>query len=422
MARQDLTKTQKELNTMKANFGDVVPRRDFEMEEKRNKELFEMVESLKTDFEEIRKEYDTLLQVHMTIVRDRDEFYNELQEIQRTSTPRPNWSKCEDVISGGQERWQFLSEGKSSDQLVDVLLEEIGSGLLQERETFQGLGSTEDIPEFLRSGGFVRNKKLSKKEVVDIIKDVWKERMAEDQKEKTSTLAQFFLNYLKKRFGDASAMDWSYTIFENVKLFHSSEVMKQFHDVLTGKVEENVYVGQRELVSYLLKELNNSDIQNEGNLTLEQFSTVLKNAFPLKTDEQIQELLELAKVQLEGIPQDVIHYRLLFTEDELGASGPFIHKLWDQAQNEKQAYLLELETELGPNKVAEITPEQLRQALMSIDPSLDEQTLDSYVSQAFQTPIAELEPDCVQEEEVLLARLQNAAIKRMGPRELEPGS
>nr|XP_020844974.1 translin-associated factor X-interacting protein 1 isoform X2 [Phascolarctos cinereus] len=351
MARQDLTRTQKELNTMKANFGDVVPRRDFEMEEKKNKELFEMVESLRSDFEEIRKEYDTLLQVHMTIVRDRDEFSRDLQEIQRTSTPRPDWSKCEDVISGGQERWQFLSQGKSSDQLVDVLLEEIGSGLLRERETFQGLGSTEDIPEFLRSGGFVRNKKLSKKEVVDIIKDVWKERMAEEQeKEKTSTLAQFFLDYLKKRFGDASAMDWSYTIFENVKLFHSSEVMKQFHDVLTGKADENVYLGQRELASYLLKELTNSDSQNEGNLTPDQFSMVLKNAFPLKTDEQIQELLELAKVQLEGIPRD-IHYRLLFVEDELGASGPFIHKLWEQAENEKKAYLLDLEIELGPNSL-----------------------------------------------------------------------
>ncbi|XP_068941819.1 translin-associated factor X-interacting protein 1 [Petaurus breviceps papuanus] len=422
MARQDLTRTQKELNTMKANFGDVVPRRDFEMEEKRNKALFEMVQGLKSDFEEIQKEYETLLQVHMTIVRERDEFFNELQEIQRTSTPRPDWSKCEDVISGGQERWQFLSEGKSSDQLVDVLLEEIGSGLLRERETFQGLGSTEDIPEFLRSGGFVQNKKLSKKEVVDIIRDIWKERMAEDQKEKTSTLAQFFLNYLKKRFGDASAMEWSYTIFENVKLFHSSEVMKQFHDVLTGKVKENVYIGQRELVSDLLKKLNNNDSQNEGNLTLDQFSTVLKNAFPLKTDEQIQELLQEAKLQLDGIPHDVVHYRLLFIEDELGTSGPFIHKLWDQAQNEKQAYLLELETELGPNKVAEITPGQLRQALISIDPSLDEQTLDNYVSLAFQTPIAELEPDFFQEEEVLLAHLQSAAIKRMGPRELEPGS
>lgn len=43
MTRQDLTRTQMELNTMKANFGDVVPRRDFEMQEKTNKDLQEQV-------------------------------------------------------------------------------------------------------------------------------------------------------------------------------------------------------------------------------------------------------------------------------------------------------------------------------------------------------------------------------------------
>lgn len=43
MARQDLTRAQMELNTMKANFGDVVPRRDFEMQEKNNKDIQEQV-------------------------------------------------------------------------------------------------------------------------------------------------------------------------------------------------------------------------------------------------------------------------------------------------------------------------------------------------------------------------------------------
>lgn len=43
------------------------------------------------------------------------------------------------IISGGAERWLMLAEGKNSDQLVDVLLEEIGSGLLREKDFFPGL-------------------------------------------------------------------------------------------------------------------------------------------------------------------------------------------------------------------------------------------------------------------------------------------
>lgn len=43
------------------------------------------------------------------------------------------------VIAGGPERWLVLAEGKNSDQLVDVLLEEIGMSLLREKDFFPGL-------------------------------------------------------------------------------------------------------------------------------------------------------------------------------------------------------------------------------------------------------------------------------------------
>lgn len=44
-----------------------------------------------------------------------------------------------DVVAGGPDRWHTLAEGKNSDQLVDVLLEEIGEGLLREKDFFHGL-------------------------------------------------------------------------------------------------------------------------------------------------------------------------------------------------------------------------------------------------------------------------------------------
>jgi len=181
MARQDLTRTRMELNTMKANFGDVVPRRDFEMQEKTNKELQEQLDSLRGDYEEVCKEHEILLQLHMTTLKERDQFHSELQEIQRTSTPRPDWSKCEDVVAGGPDRWQMLAEGKNSDQLVDVLLEEIGEGLLREKDFFPGLGYGEAIPPFLRFDGLVENKKPTKKDVINLLKDAWKQRLVEEQ-------------------------------------------------------------------------------------------------------------------------------------------------------------------------------------------------------------------------------------------------
>lgn len=43
-----------------------------------------------------------------------------------------------EVIPGGAERWGCLAAGKTSEQLVDVLLEEIGTEALKEINVFLG--------------------------------------------------------------------------------------------------------------------------------------------------------------------------------------------------------------------------------------------------------------------------------------------
>ncbi|MBZ3891042.1 Translin-associated factor X-interacting protein 1 [Sciurus carolinensis] len=426
MTRQDLTRTQMELNTMKANFGDVVPRRDFEMQEKTNKDLQEQLDSLRADYEEVRKEHDLLLQLHMSTLKERDQFFSELQEIQRTSTPRPDWTKCEDVVAGGPERWQMLAADKNSDQLVDVLLEEIGEGRLREKDFFPGLGYGEAIPTFLRFDGPVENKKPSKKEVVHILKDAWKERLAQEQKEK---FPDFFFNFLEHRFGPSDAIAWAYTIFENIKLFRTNDIMSQFYAVLMGKRMESVYINHKETVAQLQKEMINADSQNEGLLSMEQFSTILKSIFPLKKEEQIQELMEAGGWHPNSSSADLFSYRVLFMENEEGQSDPFVHKLWEQYVNEKDEYLHELKQELGLELHNEVTLPRMRRALMNIDPSLDKQTLNTYLSQAFQLPISELPEEGSEEEEgtkiclrLALEQLQMADVKRIGPRDTESTS
>lgn len=77
----------------------------------------------------------------------------------------------------------------------------------------------------------------------------------------------------------------------------------------------------------------------------------------------------------------------------------------------------------------EVTLSKVRETLMIIDPSLDKQTLNSYLSQAFQLPVTELpeeseekEEDIVIQLQTVLERLQIVDIRRRGPREQEPTS
>ena len=37
----------------------------------------------------------------------------------------PNWNRCADAVAGGPEFWERATEGKTSDEIVDVLLTEL---------------------------------------------------------------------------------------------------------------------------------------------------------------------------------------------------------------------------------------------------------------------------------------------------------
>ncbi|KAG8144020.1 hypothetical protein E2320_001151 [Naja naja] len=381
VARQDLTKAQVDLNTMQANYGDVVPRRDFELQEQKYNDLANKLSILQKDFDELSDEYEIMLDIHKQVAEDRDRYFNDLINVQRT-----------------------LSVGKTSNQLVDVLLEEIGGGLLRERDTFVGRGRSEKIPPYLRCDGLVRNKKLTKKDVVALLREIWREKIISDQqKGKQSSLSDFFLSFFQKKYGDAAAFDWTYSVYENLKLFRSNEMMALFLNVLTGNVDEGVYHNHLLELNNLLKELTLADTENTGQLTEEQFTLALRTAFPLKTDEEIQELLDAAGFR---------------PNDEEGKTEPLITKLRNQYVIEKQTYLNELHAELGT--LVDVRPDDLRAAFCIIDHGLTEQTLESYLSYAFQVPKEQLDPAVSIPIELLMQRLMTGDIHRQGAAQGQP--
>lgn len=73
---------------MIANYGDVIPRRDFEGLEKKNVELTEKMTVMEKDFSTLKQEHDALLEVHKQVIKQRDEFYTECETLRRSSTPR----------------------------------------------------------------------------------------------------------------------------------------------------------------------------------------------------------------------------------------------------------------------------------------------------------------------------------------------
>ncbi len=64
----------------------------------------------------------TLQSIYKEIQSEKDRLVEELADLKRSATPRPEWSRCGIYIEGGPERWSELSEGRDSERMLDILL------------------------------------------------------------------------------------------------------------------------------------------------------------------------------------------------------------------------------------------------------------------------------------------------------------
>jgi predicted nuclease with TOPRIM domain len=140
-ATEDLRASNGRINQILADYGDVVPRRDFEMMETSYRGVESELETLKVKYTSLQDEHNVLTGMYKDMAEHRDKVLNELTRMKGTATPRPDWSRCAEFIEGGEEVWAELSEGKSSDHLVDVLLAQIAGvdvSELMRQEVFTG--------------------------------------------------------------------------------------------------------------------------------------------------------------------------------------------------------------------------------------------------------------------------------------------
>ncbi|XP_069757573.1 translin-associated factor X-interacting protein 1 isoform X2 [Narcine bancroftii] len=306
VAHEDLKALQVTLNAMKAEYGDVIPRRDYETLEKNYNELTEKYENLQRHFTQMKLEYNTLLEVNKHTTLQRDQLNAEVE---------------------------LLKTKMAGDQMADHPDE-------AKEIYFEGLGTGDDVILFLRHNGLIKNMNLNKENIAMVLKEIWKEKIADDFQSGTrSNLPEFFQNFLQKKYGDSATL-WAYNIYYGCRNYQTDEFINLFFRIINGIVDESVYHGQIQLISQVLNELTNRDIGGKGSLSKQEFSQAMKSALPNKREKYINELINAATTQLGDSKQ--IHYTALFKENEDGTAGVFITLLQGQYVAEKIQYLDEL--------------------------------------------------------------------------------
>jgi hypothetical protein len=110
---------------------------------------------------------------------DKERLQASLSRLRGTATPRPEWSRCQDYVEG----WEEARVGRSSNQLVDLLLARLSGRTLEEVTAlsgFQGQGLGEEIPLYLRWEGRVPNHRFSQSQVHSLVAGFWKHALTSD--------------------------------------------------------------------------------------------------------------------------------------------------------------------------------------------------------------------------------------------------
>nr|XP_018668511.1 translin-associated factor X-interacting protein 1 [Ciona intestinalis] len=415
VAREDLSRQADELTRMQADYGDVVPRRNFEMLEAKFAELNEKYTTLTDDFQQLKDEHETILDVHKQVLDQRDQFYTEAETLRRSATPRPQWKKCGEIVPGGPEYWRDVSSGKSSEEILQVLIGEFKTGS-QGPDLLDGKGTSEDIPKYLRFEGTVRNRKLSKAELSAVLKEIWVKKVTSDAEVgKRQKMTDFLFDFFMLKFNNLEEIvaEWGYSLHDALNNYKDEHYASMFLAILTEDGPEDLYYQEMEIMKKLMAEFDRVDVEKTGNLSIDQFMAALNVMFPLKQEPSTQALFDAAiqELELKVDENTLIDYKALFTEDEEGHTGSFLNALRLQDNEEKEAYVAEIGSHLEGNEKVSVA--DLKNELMMNDPKIDQEHMNNYLQIAFKCEAAELDAAEDTELSVILDRMRKGGIRRI---------
>ncbi|CAF1039156.1 unnamed protein product [Rotaria sordida] len=256
--RLDCAEAERRITKLKEDNKEYVPKNEYLALQQTYDELVKASEQLKQNFRNAKVEYNALKEALEYLIKDRDKYFTLCETYRATLTPRPKWERCASIIEGGIEHWNELSIGKTSNELVDILLNEIigGNDIYNNVVNFIGLGLDPTIPKFLQTTSNIRNRHFMQRDISLLIEDIWKKKIEYDLEQESTTtskqnikisLVDFVHIYLKQRFPDDELLqlEWGYNLVVGCRRFKLSPDISNFWSVLLGQTDEEVYHQKR---------------------------------------------------------------------------------------------------------------------------------------------------------------------------------
>nr|CAH8847493.1 unnamed protein product [Trichobilharzia regenti] len=192
-ARKAQSVSEFELVQLKAEYVNVMPKNRYDM-------LMDENLQLKNDFEAIMKEYEglnesfKLLKNQLNeVMKQRDESESKIQQMQKVSTPRPEWNEVGRKLPGGLTKWLEETVSMTSQEKMHFMVNQF---TLQNNENTEFNLNTyikeelNFIPLFLQTDSTVKPRPMQLRDCLLIVHELWLTRKSEKDFIKEQSLGQ----------------------------------------------------------------------------------------------------------------------------------------------------------------------------------------------------------------------------------------
>ncbi|CUG83694.1 Hypothetical protein, putative [Bodo saltans] len=370
---------------------------------------------------------------------ERESLEDQLKEsgttrIDRPLTPRPSWISVKAILP----KWSLPQQ--SSDEILNDIVTQVKASQRDDKradevasmskavrewfgennlcegdlsrgqvKTFIGRGNGPHVPVFLRFQGHLRNRRLNKGDVENMLKHFWtdRKRSTDDSAANGGVLAgggatatsgsgdaspilssgplsiqDYFLEWLIKCTGShQGAIELAYNIMDVCSRFTRDPDCGMFLAILNNDVNEAAYFDQLSVVEQLQMVLRHHDKNDIGILKRSRVHHILLKLFPAKSLDAMLRL-RFALLSHLDIHTDCIRYAEVFEEDHDGNQTRFVELVREQHLEEMMEYIVDVEEAIreAPNAEGVLTASMVRNALHFLDPKIPSAKMDSLLA------------------------------------------
>ncbi|CAF3338072.1 unnamed protein product [Rotaria socialis] len=390
---------------------------------------------LNANFQELLDNCKCLIDQTTEILIDRNNYYSEWESNRNILTPRPDWDKCFRMVPN----WKMLSIDKTSEQLVDILINEIVHGNTTQNNNEYFSMMTRDKNELHEKNmffkqlcmnpcieeKFIKNRHMRRRITGLLIKDIWSSKLFNENHSENKAnikLTDYVFDYLTKKFCSKEiAIEIGYNIKDACNRYRNSYEINLFWQILTGQIEENVYHYEMKefarILQHLIKLSPNFSSQSVFKALKYNFKSLhvtfsferlflffelfdrfqlistirwldlasaLRELYPHWTNERISLLITSAERDLKKstIDNNELQFLLLFTVDDEGHLGEFLINIRQQLKLDKIEYIEKITDLLIGYPL--ISMNHFKQAVQFVDPHISEKELQRYANWVFE--------------------------------------